>query len=68
MSGQVRKARRAVAEVYWPLRDTREGGYSRVPVGFVTKVINCQRSIPCFNAPKVHPTSDSSVGLGQAYR
>ena len=68
MSDQVRQARRAVAEVYQALRDTREGGYSHVLVGFATKVIRCPRSIPCFHAPEVHPTSDSSVGLGRAYR
>ena len=67
MSGQVWQARRAVVEVDRALRDTREGGYSRVPVGFSAKVIRCLRSIPCFHAPKVHPTSDSSVELGRAY-
>ena len=45
-----------------------KGGCSCIPNGFAAKVINCQISIPCFHAPEVHPTSDSSVGLRQAYR
>ena len=54
-------------KVYRALRDTREGGCSRVPVGFAAKVIRWPRSILCFHAPEVHPTSDLSGGLGQAY-
>ena len=32
---------KAIVKLYWALRGTREGGYSRVPVGVTTKFIRC---------------------------
>ena len=54
MSGQVRKAGKAIAEVYRALRDSQEGGYSCVSVGFTTKLIGCSCNVPCLHAQKVH--------------
>ena len=34
MSGQVRQVREAIAEVYWALRDTREGRHCSLSVAF----------------------------------
>ena len=36
MSGQVRQALEAIAEVYWALQDTREVSHCSIPVGFTT--------------------------------
>ena len=41
MSGQVRQAREAIAEVYRALRDTREGRHSCVSVGITAEFIMC---------------------------
>ena len=38
MSGQVRQAREAIAEVRWALRDTREGRHYSVPVDFTASM------------------------------
>ena len=54
-----------IAEVYWTLRDTREGGYSYVPVGVTVRFIGCSCGIPCLHAPKVHSKSNSCSGLGK---
>ena len=51
MSGQVRQAGEAVAEVYRALRDTREGGHSCISVDPTAELIRCPRGVPC-NTPK----------------
>ena len=55
-----------IAEVYWALRGTREGGYSRVLVAVTTRFIEGSCGIPCLHAPEVHLRSDSRSGLGRA--
>ena len=59
MSGQVRQVGKAIAEVYWVFRGTREGRYSCMPVGFIAKFIECTCGIPCLHTPEIHPKSDS---------
>ena len=66
MNSQVRQAGKAIAEVYQALRDTREGGYSCVSVGFTAKFIGCSCGVPCLHAPEVYSRSDSCSGLGRA--
>ena len=52
MSGQIRQAGKAIAEVYWTLRGTREGGYNCVPIGVTARFIECSCGILCLHAPK----------------
>ena len=66
MSGQVRQAGKAIAEIYRTLRGTLEGRYGCLPVGFTAKIIECSCCIPCLHALEVHSRSDSCSGLGQA--
>ena len=66
MSGQVRQARKTITEVYQALRDTREGGYSWVSIGFTTKFIRYSCSVPYLHAAEVHSRSDSCSGIGRA--
>ena len=40
-SVQIRQVREASTKVYRALRDTREGGYSCLPVGAATEFIRC---------------------------
>ena len=63
MSGQVRQAREAIAEVHWALLDTREGRHCSVPVGFTAQHVRCPRGILHLHAPKVHSRSSSCSGL-----
>ena len=55
MSGQVRQEKKAIAEVYWAIRGTRDGGYGCIPVGLTAKLIECTCGIPCLHAQEVHP-------------
>ena len=66
MSGQVRQAGEAIAEVYHALRDTREGRHSCVLIGATTELIRCPRGVPCLRAPEVYSRSSSCGGLGRA--
>ena len=50
-----------------PFRDTQEGRYSCISVGFTAKFIGCPRGIPCLHALEIHSRSNSCSGLGRAY-
>ena len=65
MSGQVQQARKAIAMVYWALRDTREGRHYSVPISFTAQHVRCPRGISCLHAPEVHSRSSSCSGLGR---
>ena len=65
MSGQVRQAQEAIAEVHWALRDTREGRHYSVPLGFTAQHDRCLRGISRLHAPEVHSRSSSCSGLGR---
>ena len=65
MSGQVRQVREAIAEVYWALRDTREGRHYSVLIGFIAQHVRCPRGISRLHAPEVHSRSSSCSGLGR---
>ena len=67
MSGRVRQAEKSIIDVYQALRDTRDGGYNCVSVGFTPKFIGCSCGVPCLHAPEVHYRSDSCSGLGRDY-
>ena len=64
MSGQVRQAMEAIAEVRGTFRDTREGRHCSVPVGFTAKHVRCLGGISRLHAPEVHSRSNSCSGLG----
>ena len=64
MSSQIWQVRKAIAEVYWALRGTREGRYDCIPVGVTAKLIECSCCISCLHASEVHFRSDSCSGLG----
>ena len=66
MSGQVKKAGKAIDEVYLTLRGIREGRYSCLPVRLTAKLIECSCGIPCLHAPEVHSKSDACSGLRRA--
>ena len=66
MSGQVRQAGKAIADVYLALQDTREGGYNCLLVGFIAKFIGCSCGVPFLHALEVHSRSNSCSGLGRA--
>ena len=57
---------KAIAEVYWTLRGTRECRCGCVSVSIAVEFIRCLRSIPCLHAPEVYSRSDSCGGLGRA--
>ena len=63
MSGQVRQAREAIAEIYWALRDTREDRHCCVPVGVTAQHVRCPRGISHLHAPEVYSRSSSCGGL-----
>ena len=65
MSGQIWKARKAIAEVYWALRDIRKGGHICISVGATTEFIRFPRGVPRLHAPKVYSKSSSCSGLGE---
>ena len=67
MSGQIRQAREASAEVYWALRDTRKGGHSCISVGATTELIRCPCGVPRLHAPEVYSRSSSCSGLRRNY-
>ena len=56
--------REAIAEVYWALRDTREGRHCSVMVGFTAQHVGCPRGISRLHALEVHSISSSCSGLG----
>ena len=64
MSGQVRQAREAIAEVYWTFRDTREDRHHSIPVGVTAHNVRCPRGISCLHALEVYFRSSSCGGLG----
>ena len=41
MSDQVRQIGETVAEAYRALRDTRDGGYGFISVGFTDELVGC---------------------------
>ena len=46
---------KAIAEVYFALRGTREGRYGCLPVGSTAKLIGCSCGIPCLHALEYTP-------------
>ena len=58
MSDQVWQAGETIAKVYRALRDTPDGGYSCVSVGFTAEFIGCSQGISCLYALEVHSRSD----------
>ena len=63
MSGQVRQAWEAMAEVYWAFRDTREDRHCCVPVGFTAQHVRCPRGVSRLHAPEIYSRSNSCGGL-----
>ena len=63
MSGQIRQAQEAIAEVYRTFRDTREGRHSRVPVSVTAQHVRCPRGVSRLHAPKIYSRSSSCGGL-----
>ena len=64
MSGQIRQAWEAIAEVYWAFRDTREDRRCSVPVGVIDQHVRFPRGISRLHAPEVYSRSSSCGGLG----
>ena len=65
MSGQVRQAREAIAEVYSAFRDTREDMHCCVPVDVIAQHIRCPRGVSRLHAQEIYSRSSSCGGLGQ---
>ena len=64
MSGQVRQAWEAIAEIHWTFRDTREDRHRSVPVGVIAQHVRCPRGVSRLHAPEIYSRSSPCGGLG----
>ena len=65
MSDQVLQVGETIVEVYRALRDTQEGGYGCISVGFTAKLVGCPWGIPCLILQKYTPDSTHVVDWGE---
>ena len=63
MSGQVRRAWEAIAEIHWTFRDTREDRHSCVPISVIAQQVKCPRGVSRLHAPEIYSKSSSCSGL-----
>ena len=63
MSGKVRQAWEAIAEIHWAFRDTRDDRRCSVPVGFTARHVRCPQGVSRLHAPEVYARSSSCSGL-----
>ena len=61
MSGQVRRAWEAIAEVHWTFRDTREDRHRSIPVGLIAQHDRCPRGVSRLHAPELCTPDPSHV-------
>ena len=56
---------KAIAEVHWTFRDTRDGRHCGVSVSVIAQHVMCPRGISRLHAPEVYSRSSSCGGLGK---
>ena len=57
--------REAIAEVYWAIRDTREGRHCSILIELTAQHVRCPRNISRLHASEVHSRSAHVVDWGE---